>query len=226
MLKGDLGCVRDLCIDPTPSRGVGRRKLGTFELFASSKALGCGGSSAFALWWHSRRCTASVAGVGCDLEVEKERRCGEGPSGDPDRLPNSDCSLSEVLHLHPYTKGTQLVATDFHHSRTRFRLLRVTNMDRIRNIFKRPRQNTNVVRLRRRRNATGLIYRNLSKITFVLTSLCSHRVNEFLCHRSGSHCLQLVTYGWPSSPSHHFLSWFTLTKMRCSQLRCVLLHRT
>ncbi|KAG8217869.1 Gaa1-like protein [Butyriboletus roseoflavus] len=41
-------------------------------------------------------------------------------------------------------------------------------MDRIRNLFRRPRQNANVVRLRRRRNATGLVYRSLSKITIAL----------------------------------------------------------
>lgn len=38
VVKGDLGCVRDLCIDPTPS-GVASGKLGAFELFASSEAL-------------------------------------------------------------------------------------------------------------------------------------------------------------------------------------------
>ncbi|KAH0827034.1 Gaa1-like protein [Lanmaoa asiatica] len=41
-------------------------------------------------------------------------------------------------------------------------------MDRIQNLFRRPRQNANVVRLRRRKNAAGLIYRNLSKITTAL----------------------------------------------------------
>lgn len=34
-----------------------------------------------------------------DLKVTIEKGCGEGPSGDPDRLPNSDCSLAEVLHV-------------------------------------------------------------------------------------------------------------------------------
>ena len=40
VFKGDLGRVRDLCIDPSPSRGVACGQLGTLELFASSQTLG------------------------------------------------------------------------------------------------------------------------------------------------------------------------------------------
>lgn len=63
-------------------------------------------------------------------------------------------------------------------------------------------------------------------VRFCPPSLCSHRINEFLCHRSGLPCLQSATYGWPSSQFHHFLRGFTLTRMRCNQLRCVPQHRT
>ncbi|KAF9218285.1 hypothetical protein BS17DRAFT_811744, partial [Gyrodon lividus] len=44
-------------------------------------------------------------------------------------------------------------------------------MDGIRGLFRRPRQDANVVRLRRRKNAAELIYRNLSKITTALFAL-------------------------------------------------------
>jgi len=139
--------------------------------------------------------------------------------GDPDGLglPNSDCSLTKPGQ---YTTTLDKLRQGFH--------VRVPDQLRARVWTEYGACSGDHPRTRMRldygdaRMLQPSSIATSQRLRSFLSSLCSHRVNELLCHRSGPPCLQLVTCGWPSSQFYRFLRGFTLTKMRCNQPRCAL----